>query len=126
MDAAKEINNGIALHQTGRLAEAMAIYRRVIEAQPNNPNAHHLLGLALHQSGKDDEAIPHFEAAIAQYPSETYYANFAELWRRKQKWESAIYCYERVLERTPKDVVIRYLLGEAQIKSDRFEEALAS
>ena len=126
MDAAKEINNGIALHQAGRLAEAMAIYRRVIEAQPNNPNAHHLLGLALHQSGKDDEAIPHFEAAIAQYPSETYYANFAELWRRKQKWESAIYCYERVLERTPKDVVIRYLLGEAQIKSDKFEEALAS
>ncbi|HEX5245029.1 MAG TPA: tetratricopeptide repeat protein [Tepidisphaeraceae bacterium] len=126
MDAAKEIQNGIALHQTGRLAEAMAIYRLVIEAQPNNPDAHHLLGLALHQSGKDDEAIPHFEAAIAQHPSETYYANFAELWRRKEKWDSAIYCYEQVLNRMPNDVEIRYLMGEAQVRSDRFAEGLAS
>lgn len=126
MDGAKEIQNGIALHQAGRLAEAMAIYRRVLGAQPNNPDAHHLLGLALHQSGNDDEAIAHFEAAIAQHPSETYYANFAELWRRKEKWDSAIYCYEQVLERTPNDVVIRYLLGEAQVKSNRFEESLAS
>lgn len=126
MDGEQEINNGIALHQTGRLAEAMAVYRRVLEAEPNNPNAHHLLGLALHQGGKDDEAIPHFECAIAQFPSETYYANFAELWRRKEKWDSAIYCYEQVLRRTPDDVSIRYLLGEAQVKSNRFEEALAS
>lgn len=126
MDGAKEINNGIALHQTGRLAEAMAVYRRVIEAEPNNPNAHHLLGLALHQSGKDDEAIPEFERAIAIYPADTYYANFAELWRRKEKWDSAIYCYEQVLSRVPGDVEVRYLLAEAQVKSDRFEEALAN
>jgi len=39
------------LHQSGRAAEAMPLYRQVLAARPDQPVALHLLGLALHQTG---------------------------------------------------------------------------
>lgn len=39
-------------HRAGRVPEAAALYRRVLEAEPANPNALHLLGLTEWQSGR--------------------------------------------------------------------------
>lgn len=39
-------------HRAGRVPEAAALYRRVLEADPANPNALHLLGMAEWQTGR--------------------------------------------------------------------------
>jgi tetratricopeptide (TPR) repeat protein len=49
----------------GRLADAEATCRRILQAQPDEPNAVHILGLIAHQSGKLPEAIGHLQRAIA-------------------------------------------------------------
>jgi predicted O-linked N-acetylglucosamine transferase (SPINDLY family) len=50
-------------HQVGRLAEAEAIYRQILEAQPGNPDALALLGLVAHQRGMSDRAVELIEKA---------------------------------------------------------------
>ena len=50
-------------HQAGRLAQAEALYRRVLELEPANPQALHLLGVLAHQVGRNEEAIQLIEEA---------------------------------------------------------------
>jgi Flp pilus assembly protein TadD len=42
-----KFNQGVALHQEGRLAEAERIYGEVLRQQPNHFDALHLLGVLL-------------------------------------------------------------------------------
>jgi hypothetical protein len=46
----------------GRLLEAKAVCRQVLESQPNMPETEHLLGLIAHQTGKLGEAIETYGA----------------------------------------------------------------
>jgi tetratricopeptide (TPR) repeat protein len=59
------LQQALALHRAGRLAEADAIYRRILEGQPQHPDALHLSGLIAHQSGDHATALARIEVAIA-------------------------------------------------------------
>lgn len=58
--------DGVTLHQSGRVAEAEAIYRQVLEAEPRHADASHLLGVAAAQRGDHEAAIGLQERAIAE------------------------------------------------------------
>jgi Flp pilus assembly protein TadD len=45
------VNDALALHHAGRLAEAEAAYRQVLSAQPNQYHALHFLGVLKAQQG---------------------------------------------------------------------------
>ena len=47
MEMSELLEQAISLHRTGRLEEAMAEYRRLLEADPKNADAHNMLGNAL-------------------------------------------------------------------------------
>jgi Flp pilus assembly protein TadD len=49
----------------GRLMEAEATCRQILQARPNTPKAEHLLGIIAHQNGKISEAIEHVAARAA-------------------------------------------------------------
>src|SRR5580704_16159868 len=66
----------------GHLAEAAATCRSILDAQPGEPNATHLLGLIAHQSGKLGEAIEHLRRAVNLAPDvPLYHANLGEMCR---------------------------------------------
>ncbi len=44
------LNEGLALHQKGRLAQAKVIYERVLKTQPKHFDALHLLGVIAYQT----------------------------------------------------------------------------
>lgn len=50
-----ELQQALALHRSGRLQDAEAIYRRAIAAQPDHPAAPHLLGVLIAQTGRLEE-----------------------------------------------------------------------
>jgi Flp pilus assembly protein TadD len=69
--------DAIRLHQAGRLAEAEAMYRRVLERAPNHPGALHLLGVLAHQQGHDDRAAELIALAMELKPHQaTYHSNY--------------------------------------------------
>src|SRR5271170_4889434 len=61
-------------HQAGRLADAERIYRRVLEVDPENREALHLLGLIAHQTGNHELAVQLIGRAIV-HGADPYFLN---------------------------------------------------
>lgn len=62
------LDDAITRHQQGDLIGAIAAYRRVLEKQPGDVDAGHLLGLALWQSGEQAEGLRRVMAAADAAP----------------------------------------------------------
>ncbi len=60
---------GIALHDRGRIDEAIAQYEKSIELDPDFPEIQSNLGAALADRGQLDEAIAHFRKALEISPN---------------------------------------------------------
>ncbi len=52
----------------GRLMEAEAVCRQILQVQPNVSEAEHLLGVIAHQNGKLADAIEHVRRAAKLVP----------------------------------------------------------
>ena len=53
----ESIDLALQHHTAGRLPEAESIYQQILQADPNQPVALHLLGVIAHQVGKNDIAV---------------------------------------------------------------------
>ena len=114
-------------HNQGNLREAEEIYKKVLEKQPDNPNALHLLGLIMHQSGKNDEAINLIKKAISFNPSAMYYGNLGMIYDFLGNEEKSAECFEKALEINPNygnAHLAHYNLGVFYKEKGEFEEAL--
>ena len=65
------IDLGVQHHKEGRLSQAEAIYNQILQTNPEQPVALHLLGVIAHQRGRNDTAVDLITKAIAIEP---YYA----------------------------------------------------
>src|ERR1700722_7881533 len=75
----------------GRMGEAVALCRGVLEAQPNSDDAEHLLGAIAHQNGKLGEAIEHFRRAADLAPAiGAHHANWGEMYRLAGRMDEAM------------------------------------
>ena len=68
MTVQQALEIAIRHHQAGRLADAEAIYRQILAADPVHPDALHLLGVIAHRCGRYDVAVDLIRKAIAQVP----------------------------------------------------------
>jgi len=89
-------------HQAGRLQEAEALYRQVLDAEPEHAQAMQLLGWAVFQSGRAQEALEVIRRAIAidQNRAESHYSLGAILAELKRHAEAA-QAYQRALQQRP-------------------------
>ena len=62
------LQQGITAHKEGKLQEAEKLYRAIISAQPNHPDANHNLGVLAVAVGKSPEALPLFKLALEANP----------------------------------------------------------
>ena len=73
------LQQAIAHHQAGRLQQAEQLYRIILQAQPNHPDANHNLGVLAGQGGQRVAGVPYLKAALASYPSQGQYSlSYAE------------------------------------------------
>ncbi|CAO3356917.1 tetratricopeptide repeat protein [Azospirillum palustre] len=76
--AAALVGQAVLLHQSGRLAEADALYRQALAAQPRQPDALHLLGMIACQTGRFTDAADLIgQAVAARRDVPDYHANLA-------------------------------------------------
>ena len=64
------LQQGIAAHKEGKLQEAEKLYRAILSAQPNHPDANHNLGVLTVAVGKAPEALPLFKLALEANPKQ--------------------------------------------------------
>ena len=62
------LNKAIAHHQAGELQDAEQLYRTILQAQPNHPDANHNLGVLAVQVKQPATGLPFFKAALDANP----------------------------------------------------------
>jgi tetratricopeptide (TPR) repeat protein len=108
----------------GRLMEAESVCRRVLEAQPDLPEAEHLLGVIAHQNGKLGEAIEHVQRAVRLAPHVAlFHANLGEMLRIAGRPRLAVEQARRALEVDPNMAAALSNLGVALYELKDYEEA---
>ena len=108
----------------GLLAEARALCQRVLDAQPNEPNALHLLGLVALQSGNVTDAIEQLRRAVKLAPDVAlYHTNLGEMCRLAGRLEEAVTHGRRALDLKPDYPEALNNLGNALRALNRLDEA---
>jgi predicted O-methyltransferase YrrM len=98
-----ELRTAIQHHQSGRLAEARAVYERVLAVQPNHPDALHLLGALVYQQGDSARAVELIGQAVTARPGVAdFHANFALALMARARFAEAERHLERALALNPR------------------------
>lgn len=85
---------GEFLIQENRLEQAVKVYEKIIEVQPDNNNAYHMLGDIYCKLKKVEKAISAYHSAIALKPdfAPTYH-NLGEVFFQQSQWKRATSAY---------------------------------
>ncbi len=119
-------DEALAAHRAGNFAQAEALYRQVILADPAHAHAHHLLGLLDHQAGRSMIAITRIRQAITLEPNfPSFHANLGVALRACGQTDEAGSCYRRALELNPNMVEAHYNLGNICKDQGNVPEAIA-
>src|SRR5438046_1856439 len=90
-DSGRILAEAAAAHRAGRLADAEAAYRNILDAVPDHADALHLLGLVRHQLNDHETGAQLIERAIAINPSAAfYYSNLGRVRWAQQRYQDAI------------------------------------
>src|SRR5438876_12321213 len=98
---AQAIQIALQHHRAGRLAEAEAIYRQVLQVEPKNIDALHLLGVLAHQTGNQDAAAQLIGQAIQLGGGAEAYNNLGNVLKAQHKFQDASEAYRKAIELKP-------------------------
>ena len=108
------IRQGNRAYRSGSYADAETAYRKAVDKNPNNPQAHYDLGCSLLKQNNDKAADAEFQKAakLSKDPlrgSQAHY-NMGIIDQKNQDYKEAIKHYEDALKLNPKDEDARYNL----------------
>ncbi len=119
-----QLEAGLKRHQTGDLAGAEDIYREVLAADPDHPDAHHFLGLIAFQQGAADQAIKLIERAIALAPDRpTFHANLGAASLAAGNEAGALAAYRESVRLEPDNPDTLQTLGSLLGQTRKYDEA---
>ena len=124
MNASKVMIEAVRAQQSGKLDEAAAAYRQVLETDPKDGDALNNLGIILAQKGDFSAASECLARALEVRPdsSETL-GNLANLYVKLGKIDEAADAYRKALDRNPQNVDALNNLGLLYEKQNRHAEA---
>ena len=64
------LQRAVEAHKAGKLPQAETLYRAVLQAQPNHPDANHNLGVLAVSLNKSELALPLFKIALEANPNQ--------------------------------------------------------
>ena len=121
------LNLAVQHHNGGRLPEAEIIYQQILQADPNQPDALHLLGLLAHQGGKSDIAVDLITKALTIKPDYTEaYNSLAIALKRLGRLDEAVASYHKALTINPDYIEAYNNLGNALKELGRLDDAVDS
>ena len=117
----------IALHRSGRLAEAEQLYLAALAANARDATALHFLGVLRAQQGRMAEALEKIDAALALTPRDAeMHLNRANVFQSMGQPEDALAAYDQALALKPGWAQGENNRGTVLKALGRFEEALAA
>jgi tetratricopeptide (TPR) repeat protein len=118
----------VQCYQAGNIRQAEQICQQILQADPANADAHHLLGvLACQSKDRLDEAITHFRQALQIRPG--YYQalnNLGNAFYLKDNLEQAVFHYRQALNLGPNYPDAYCNLGNVLLRQEKFDDAIRS
>jgi predicted O-linked N-acetylglucosamine transferase (SPINDLY family) len=116
----------MAHHGAGRLDRAEELYRLILRAEPDEPDALQMLGTLLSQRGNHDDGLGLIERAIKRRPdAANYHSNRGMVLFAMGLLDMAVDAYHKALELRPNYPEALYNLGNALQRRDQIDEAIA-
>jgi predicted O-linked N-acetylglucosamine transferase (SPINDLY family) len=113
-------------HLAGDLARAEQIYRQILEANPREGNALHLLGMLTHQKGDTSAAVDLIEQAVAVLPQvPEFHLNLGGVYLALARHGDAVASYRKAIALRPTFAEAHYNLGRTLRDQGEFDEAQA-
>lgn len=105
---------GLQHHQAGQLQQAEQIYRQVLDANPDEPDANYLLGMLFNQRGDNDTAVEHVTRSIKARPKfPPAHNNLGTIYEQMDRMEDAAASYRRAVRLDPAMAEAHNNLGNA-------------
>ncbi|HEY0336705.1 MAG TPA: tetratricopeptide repeat protein [Burkholderiales bacterium] len=115
------------LHRTGRLDDAETLYRRILDAAPEQPDALHFLGVLKHSRGDSTAAIDLIHRAIAAASGQPgFYLNLGNVLIEAGRPEEGADAYRMALALRPDNADIHNNLGTLLKAQGKFADARAA
>ena len=97
------LRQGVAYHREGRRADAQRVYRDILQHDPTEPNALHLLGILAGEAGHFEAAVDLMRRALKRDSSNAQlHNNLGEALRNLDRYGDAFESYQRALKLDPK------------------------
>src|SRR5215467_1172120 len=97
-----KLNQGMALHRQGKLADAERCYGEVLQWQPNHFDALHLLGVIAHQTRRTEQGVDLIKRAIGLNPNVAEaHNNLGNALRDLQRPAEALASYDKAIALKP-------------------------
>lgn len=121
------LEEALALHAQGRLAEAEQAYRAILAREPDNAEVGHQLGLLALDAGLPQHAAPIFEQACRLAPQNaTFHANRGLSYLHLQRTDEALAALDRAIALNPYLHQAHVNRGSVLMQAQRPQEALDS
>jgi tetratricopeptide (TPR) repeat protein len=84
------LQQAVEAHKAGKLQDAEALYRAILQAQPKHPDANHNLGVMAVSLNKTEAAIPLFKIALEANPNqEQFWLSYVDALIKTNQLETA-------------------------------------
>ena len=124
---AETLNAALVHHHAGRLPEAEAIYRKILDAAPDHPGALHLLGMVAFQTGRPALAQELVERAIDFDPQQPHYRHdLGDVLRSRKRYDAAAARYREAIALKPDLVAAHANLAMVLHQAGRVDDAVAA
>jgi len=121
------VDQAIALHQRGNIVDAEAIYKKVLEVEPNNFDALHMLGIIHAHRGSFEAAEKLVRKALSvDQRVAPCLQNYGTICAKLNRFEDAVNSYRSAIKLVPSHAENYVDLGHALVVLKRYGEALVA
>jgi tetratricopeptide (TPR) repeat protein len=114
---------GFVLERQGLTEEAIELYRRSLELDPESASAHHNLAAALARSGEPSAAEGHFRAALERKPTAETFTGLALVLAQQGRTDEAVARLNDAIAANPEYTAAHEELGSILAQQGKLEDA---
>ena len=84
------ILKAVEAHKAGKLQDPESLYRAILQAQPNHPDANHNLGVLAVSVNKSEAALPLFKTALEANPNQgQFWLSYIDALIKEKQFDNA-------------------------------------